>query len=111
LDGETVKQELLDKVRSARAEWDALIAQVPEERLAEPGVEGEGGKWTVKDIVAHVAIYEDWLAQQINAGGPNTPHEVDAMTHDQRNAWIFERHRAAWMLKPSLPCPRSRTRS
>lgn len=92
MDGETIKQELLHKVRAARAEWDALLAQVPGARLAEPGVEGEDGEWTVKDIVAHVAIYEDWLAQQINAGGPNIPHEVDAMTQDQRNAWIFERH-------------------
>jgi hypothetical protein len=93
VDGETIKIELLDKVRLARAEWDALIAQVPKERLSEPGVEGEGHEWSVKDIVAHVAIYEDWMAQQLNAGGPNIPHEVDTMSQDQRNAWIFEYNR------------------
>jgi hypothetical protein len=94
VDGETIKKDLLDKVRSARAEWDALIARVPGERLTEPGVEIEGGEWSVKDVVAHVAIYEDWMAQQINAGGPNIPHEVDTMAQDQRNAWIFAHHRS-----------------
>ena len=47
----------------------------------------------MKDIVAHVSTYEDWLAQLLEAGGPNIPHVTDAMKQDETNAWVFEQTR------------------
>ena len=49
------KAEFLDRLRSGRAEWDALIAQIDEAQMTEPGVVGD---WSVKDIIAHVTWSE-----------------------------------------------------
>ena len=47
--------KLLHAVRASRAEWDALLAQIPPEDWLEPL---EPGGWTLKDIAAHVTWYE-----------------------------------------------------
>lgn len=106
MDDETLKQQLLNTIQTERAKWDALIAQVSEERMTEPGVDGENGEWTVKDVVAHIAIYEDWMARLLNAGGPNIPHEVDTMSQDQRNAWILE-HNSSMSVSEALTYARN----
>jgi hypothetical protein len=51
MDETVTKADLLEKLRAARAEWEAVLAEVPRERMTAPGVEGE---WSVKDIIAHV---------------------------------------------------------
>lgn len=60
----TSKDELLTRMRDGRAEWDALIGQVPETALTEPLLDNG---WLVKDLLAHVAAYEQWTAAQMRA--------------------------------------------
>jgi hypothetical protein len=55
----TSKSELLQAMRTARNEWDALIAQVPHLRMFESV---GAGSWSMKDIIAHVTEYDRWLA-------------------------------------------------
>jgi hypothetical protein len=45
------KAALTAQVRAARAEWESVLAQVPRERLTEPGLPGG---WSVKDVLAHM---------------------------------------------------------
>ncbi len=87
------KAELLERMRTGRAEWETLLAEVGEARMTEPGVEGE---WSVKDVAAHIMVYERWVAG--NLGGavpeePPAPPEVDMDDQDARNAWFHARHR------------------
>lgn len=49
------KAELLRRQREARLDWERLLAQVPQKRIAEPGVKGD---LSAKDIVAHLAAWE-----------------------------------------------------
>jgi hypothetical protein len=51
---EMSKAEVLEAMRSARQEWDALISRIPSARMTEPGVMGDGSEWTVKDVIYHV---------------------------------------------------------
>jgi hypothetical protein len=46
-------------MRARHDAWDALIAKIDRGRMVEPGVERD---WSVKDIIAHVSTYEDWMA-------------------------------------------------
>jgi hypothetical protein len=89
-DPNTQKADLLAVMRASRHAWDNLLSQVAPERMTEPGVEGE---WSVKDLIAHVSTYEGWMAQLLNAGGPNIPHVTDSMTQHETNAWVFEQNR------------------
>ncbi|HEX5692552.1 MAG TPA: maleylpyruvate isomerase N-terminal domain-containing protein, partial [Roseiflexaceae bacterium] len=57
------KAKLLETLRRERAEWDALVAQVPRDRMTIPGV---AGHWSVKDVIAHLTYYERWLADRLH---------------------------------------------
>jgi hypothetical protein len=79
--------EFLAKHESARAEWEAVLAAIPQDQY---GLPVSGGEWTVKDHIAHVTWYEHEmmivLSQRSIAGGSplwETPT-------DGRNALIFK---------------------
>jgi Protein of unknown function (DUF1706) len=55
----TTKAALLSAMETGRAEWDTLFSHIDGHTLDEPGVEGV---WSVKQIVAHMAGYEEYAA-------------------------------------------------
>ena len=63
MDDQMTKIRLLETLRSKRAEWDAVLAEIPATQMDEPGV---AGKWSVKDIVAHLAYHERWFADRLH---------------------------------------------
>ena len=78
----------------ARSNWDALLAEVDETRLIEPGVEGA---WSLKDIIAHITYFETWAADNVLAfrrGEPQPPAEFPGLDVDEENARVYERLRA-----------------
>jgi hypothetical protein len=94
-DTQISKAELLDNMRAERARWDALLERVGVDRMGLPGVDGD---WSVKDIVAHVAAYEQWTSEQIVSavtGEPPPPvqddaeHQADWLDLHRRNARIY----------------------
>jgi uncharacterized protein (TIGR03083 family) len=46
------RDELLGRIQADRQRFDAILARVPRERLAEPLLPGG---WSVKDVMAHIA--------------------------------------------------------
>src|SRR5205814_8563494 len=46
---------LLKTLTETRAAWEALLAQIDEEQMQKPGA---AGKWSVKDVIAHVTWCE-----------------------------------------------------
>lgn len=57
-----LKAELLARLMASRVELESVVTHVPLERLTEPGA---CGTWSVKDVLAHLAIENDWLARQL----------------------------------------------
>ena len=51
MDKATFEKTLIE----TRAAWEALLAQIDEEQMQKPGA---AGKWSVKDVIAHVASGE-----------------------------------------------------
>jgi hypothetical protein len=85
--------QLLEVMHTARSDWEALLADVGEARLTEPGVEGD---WSIKDIVAHITYYESWVVDCLTAiqhGGPLPQPEFKGLEQDERNAIIYARNR------------------
>lgn len=75
------KTTFLEQLRSTRAEWEALLDEVGEARMAEAGA---NGKWSVKDVVAHVLWGEREMVgvcQQRALVGS----DLWEMTDDERN--------------------------
>ncbi|MFI5272143.1 MAG: ClbS/DfsB family four-helix bundle protein [Ktedonobacterales bacterium] len=96
---EVTRALLLERIRTSQTHWDALLTEVPAARMTEPGVEGE---WSIKDIIAHVAIYEQWTADQLEAARrgetqmvtrPNLPPGANTFDTHARNAAYFHANR------------------
>jgi len=91
------KTELLERTRAGREEWEALLAQIPDSVRTEPAL---AGGWSVKDLIAHVAAFENWTAAQIraaNEGRAPTDKElygVEEVTVDPEG-WDLDRQNAA----------------
>jgi hypothetical protein len=46
---------LLDTIQKEHARFEAIVAPLNEEQLCSPTLEGQ---WSVKDIMAHIAVWE-----------------------------------------------------
>jgi hypothetical protein len=87
------KAAILNDLRSARAEWDALIAQVDEARLSEPGM---AGFWSVKDVVGHLTAVDRWNVNALLAharGEPVPALDEQLMELEERNSRHYEQNR------------------
>ena len=80
------KSQLLATMRRERAQWNALLAEVGEAQMTEPGV---AGAWSVKDIIAHITWYERESFGILQARAL-VGSELWELSVDQRNAAIFE---------------------
>ena len=73
------KAVLIAALGASRAELESVVSQVPPERITEPGA---CGSWSVKDVLAHLAVENDWLALQLER---RTREEVPGPEELQRN--------------------------
>ena len=87
------KARLLETLRAKRAAWDAVLAEIPESRMTESGA---AGKWSVKDVIAHLTYFERWMADRLQEhlrGENYVPTEMDFMEDDPKNEIIYQQHR------------------
>jgi hypothetical protein len=88
------KTALVESIRKARAEWEALLAEVGEARMIQPGATGG---WTFKDVIAHLSAWRqrDLVLLEAARRGekPADPPWPEGLDTDQINAWIYERNR------------------
>lgn len=89
------KSELLNWLQEQYQQWQALLAQIGETRLGQPGVNGE---WSMKDLVAHLTGWNRWLVARLQAAQrgepePPPPWSAQLQSEDEINAWIDESNR------------------
>jgi hypothetical protein len=80
----------LKKLRQGRANWDALLARIPEEQLTIPGA---SGVWTVKDVVAHVTWHEREMIGMLDGRTMEHGSDLWMLPTDERNNAIYELHK------------------
>src|SRR5262245_36662842 len=83
------KARLLAELRGARAEWDALMAEVGEGRMTEPGAAGD---WSVKDVIAHLMSFDRWFvhASEAHLRGELPPLDgTEGMSFEERNQFFY----------------------
>ncbi len=85
-----VRDQVVARIYELQAEWRALVAEVGEDRMLEPGPMGE---WSFKDLAAHLLGWRDWTIARLEAasasGGPKPRRPWPAGTDDDAvNDWI-----------------------
>lgn len=88
------KTAFLEYLRSQRSALDELVAQFPPGCLDQPGAAGD---WSVKDIIAHLTVYEAWLVSWLEAalrGQLVEPTYLNDPDLDKRNAIAYAENRA-----------------
>jgi uncharacterized damage-inducible protein DinB len=83
--------EIIQRVEASWHDLQHALAGIPDERMEEPGVTGE---WSVKDVLAHIAYWEDALTRRITGSdaNPDAGLDVDAINAREQAA------RAGWSL-------------
>lgn len=93
------RAELIQEIDDEHAAWQALVNEVGEDRIEEPGPMGD---WTFKDLTAHVTFWQDRMGERIKAGPKADPpapwpasmgHEDEDDNWQEINDWIYAQHR------------------
>ncbi len=83
------KTTFISTLKKAREEWETLLAQIGEEQMLRPGA---AGKWSVKDVIAHVTWGEREIAPvmrtHVLAGS-----ELWNLTDDECNEIVYQQNR------------------
>jgi hypothetical protein len=87
----TSKAQLLDDLRAEQAGWEALLSDIGEEHMTQPGVAGE---WSIKDIVAHLTAWRRRTVGRFQAAlrhepAPAPPWPAEMQDDDEINAWFY----------------------
>jgi hypothetical protein len=91
----TSKAQLLDDLNYEQAYWEALLQDIGEDHMTQPGVAGE---WSIKDIVAHLTGWRRRTVGRFQAALRHEPTPPpfwpeDMQTDDEINAWIYGANR------------------
>ena len=83
------RAELLAEVEKGWRNWQGLLAGLTPDQMVEPGLPGG---WTVKDAIAHIAFYEEWVGDFIRTRSwPPARHpSLDTPDMDARNDAFYE---------------------
>jgi hypothetical protein len=90
MEAQLTRSSFIERVRVERARWDALLAEIGEARMEEPGV--GGGDWTVKDNIAHITWHEKEMLGMLRARRLHGS-ELWNLPLQERNTAIFEQNR------------------
>lgn len=87
------RDELVERFRSERATWQALLAEVEPDRMDEPGPMGD---WTFKDLVGHLSSWRNRTVARLAAAGrgeprPANPWPAEIDDDDTINDWFRQR--------------------
>lgn len=72
--GPTTKAELLEMMQRSYTDFEALLAPLSAAQLTAPGVSGD---WSIKDILVHLAAWQERAASIVEAAGRNERVQLD----------------------------------
>jgi len=83
------KTTFMKMLQETRGQWEELLAQIDEEHMLQPGATG---KWSVKDVIAHVMDGERELVQIMHTRVV-TGSELWNLSDDERNEIVYQQNR------------------
>jgi hypothetical protein len=87
------KSRLYESIKTGYVKLTEFLAELSLEEKMQPGVIG---KWSVKDITAHISVHEQrmirWMKERLQGKDPKSPQPYDMPAHalDQLNEQIYQ---------------------
>jgi hypothetical protein len=75
------RQEALAILEQGRREVRVLLRRLPQASLVEPGL--DRGEWSPKDLVGHLASWEEWALEALSAWDRGERAPIDRELHDR----------------------------
>lgn len=83
-------EDLLERIRTDRARFDAIVSRVPQDRLVEPLLPGG---WSIKDVLAHIA-WGDRQGIGVVKARALVGSELWELSEDERNETVVRESRS-----------------
>ncbi|MFX0094390.1 MAG: DinB family protein [Candidatus Hodarchaeota archaeon] len=68
------KEALINHLQAERSRIESMLAELTHEQMEKPGVQGD---WSVKDIIAHLIVWErrgiEWIKSAVQNQEPEVP--------------------------------------
>jgi hypothetical protein len=95
-DTKATKGDVVGAINKDLEAWEALLAEVGEDRMLEPGPMGQ---WTFKDLVAHLTSWRERSLQRLEAAAhgqpaPPPPWPAELDDDDAINDWFQQQSEA-----------------
>lgn len=87
---EMTREKLIKLVRDCWRDWQDVLNSVEPGYLATPGV---SGRWSVKDVVAHVTWYEREMVGLLRGRSLDSASPLWMLGNDERNQKVYEENR------------------
>ena len=71
------RKQAIELLRRGRAGTDALLERVPRNRMTTPGL--GGGDWSPKDLIGHLASWEEFALEALDAWAAGERAEIDRL--------------------------------
>ena len=86
----TIKDDILGRIDADEAAWTQLVAQVPPDRMDEPGPMGD---WSFRELVSHLLAWRNRTIGRLEAAAtgaprPPAPWPAGMDQDDPINAWF-----------------------
>jgi hypothetical protein len=88
------RQQLLDRIRAGRADWDSALAQVDEQRMSDLALYDH---WSVKDLIAHIGWWERRIVdvfRHVTEGTPLDP-PLGEISENDINEKVYRQYQDA----------------
>ncbi len=86
MEEQMTKVNLLESIETHRQELEGTLAEIPVDQMTSPGVIGE---WTVKDVLAHLTIWERRMTRWLRETAQDQEPRMlpTGMTWDDLDLW------------------------
>jgi hypothetical protein len=83
------KNELVGSIQNGYNQFETLIAPLNDEQMTTPGV---NGSWSVKDHIAHLTVWQDYLQSQLQGmlEDREPPKFMPGLSEDEINEGFFQ---------------------
>src|SRR5438270_705946 len=79
------KAQLFDEMNSAYTALETVLAPLDQQQMTIPGVTGD---WSIKDILAHLAVWQNYLVIRLQAATRNEVPAIQGILSDEEGSAI-----------------------